>query len=153
MVHACTISIVLEPKGNYEAHDDDRAYGKLVTAAWGLDYKWADFGLCRDYPAARDTTGWTWWMADTCDNTKPIPQRDKLRAGMAAMALMICRNCPVQYDCANYGVKSMASAGVYGVRTSNLQWLQKRGIDVPVGKPTGKPVEVWVNDLRHSGIV
>lgn len=152
MVAVCTIRVCLDTKGTYEAHDDDRAFGRLVTAAWGLDVSWMQLGLCTDYPAAKEETGWTWWMADTCDNSKPIPKRDKLRAEKGAMALLVCRNCPVQYDCASYATKSLMAAGIWGVRTSNLQWLQKQAIDPIAGQGSGDPVEVYVTARRYQHI-
>lgn len=140
---------VITDKKPYNYTDDDKSLGRAVLAVRGLDQSWMPKGSCRNYPAGRQPDGSTLWHADMTDKRYPT-RAERDHNALATVALMICRNCPVQYECADFAVRSEACAGTYGVRLSNLRWLQE-GMNRSVldrGRTSGLPVEVFVSNVR-----
>lgn len=41
-------------------------------------------------------------------------------------ALILCSNCPAQYDCATFAVKATMIAGTWSVPITQLRWLQNQ---------------------------
>lgn len=118
------------------------------------DKSFFDRGLCR--PGKRvNEPGRTVpdWCADFYDETPKGPRRADRALGQLAAeaALVVCANCPVQYDCAQYGVDTEARGVLHGVRQSSMEWLQRQPHNralLASGRESGVSVEAHVLRLR-----
>lgn len=133
--------------------DPAKALASFMAQIDGLDREFFDEGLCRQYPAGQ-RAGWVSAFHEGDIKTKATKRQE---TELAKAALMICANCPVQYECAAFGVKSHAVAGIYGVRDSSLRWLKNYGTGTLLdklmaeGRRSGDPVEVFI--LRKRGML
>ena len=97
--------------------------GALITACFGLDTTWMDRGLCRDYrevhrvPFDMPTP----WQVEDVQKIDGVRGRELITA-----ALIVCGACPVQYDCALFGLNGRMKAGTWAMRIGDLSWLQKQ---------------------------
>lgn len=132
--------------------DPAKALASFMAQMDGLDRSFFREGLCRQYPAGQ-RAGWTSTFHEDQSNNRKAKRAAETE--LAKAALMICANCPVQYDCAAFGVRSQAVAGIYGVRDSNLQWLRRYGTGTLLnklleeGRKSGEAVEVFVSRKRR----
>lgn len=98
--------------------------GILLTAALALDRSWAKSAACRPARRVVEVEG---------EIAHPTPwhvQRQQTVDGISGheliqYALLICHNCPAQYDCLNYAVKGEMQAGTWGAPTPVVKELQK----------------------------
>jgi hypothetical protein len=106
------------PKNTDRDIDD---LGVLITAAFGLDTSWMQDGSCYDWGSKRPGQTTPWQAA-------PGRRYNGLSGNeLVKYALMICRNCPAQYDCATFAVEAKMIAGTWSMPITPLRWLQ--GID------------------------
>lgn len=109
--------------------------GVLVSAAYGLDTSWMSAARCRSWDGEPDDdepyplgipTPWQFDYEQVV--VTRIGKKEVVLEGkeMIKVALMHCYGCPAQYVCARYGVEARCRAGTYGMRISDLRWLQSQ---------------------------
>lgn len=104
-------------------------YGRLITAAYGLDRSWHDDAACREYAIGRDWSSERnpWHVAITDKFADGVDPRELVK-----VAKMICYGCPSQYGCARYAVAGEVAAGTWaGLGVGDLQWLIKQEKEEP----------------------
>lgn len=150
--------------------DDIGDLGVLVSAAHGLDTSWMPDGRCKGWDG-RDEDDAPWPLSAPTPWQFDHEQRVTVRIGrvgaerevevtgekMIALALMLCFSCPVQWACAEYGVKARVRAGTYGMRISDMRWLQdqkERALElVAIADDLDVPVQRFVPEMRQLDTV
>lgn len=133
----------------YNSYDEDgelEDYGRLITAAFGLDRSWMDGAECRRYAVSRNLLRTPWHVGRDEVFDGDIKGRELIKA-----ALMICSSCAAQYACAEYAVKGLICGGTWGMDIGDLRWLQKQPdslelIEVAAGECL--PVQVAITRTR-----
>lgn len=94
--------------------------GVLLTAALDLDTGWMPRGACYGY-GCRNPESTTPWQA------APTRTYDGMSGSeLVKWALIVCRGCPAQYDCAAYAVEGWMIAGTWSMPLTHLAWLRKQ---------------------------
>ncbi len=106
--------------------------GVLIRAGYGLDRSWRRDAACRRWEpddVSPELEAWRKWDYEG-PSIWQVGHQQKANgvAGwkLIEMALMVCRGCPAQYDCASWAVKALAAGGTYGMSLPALLWLQKQ---------------------------
>ncbi len=138
---------------SYVFRDPWGTLSPLIRAAMGLDRSWSSDGSCRHHPEGVLPTGATWWHGETASVGARLQPKLKLKAEMAAAALLVCQGCPVQYECATYAVEGSMQAGIWGVSSQNREWLQRLNPTLAVAlideaRTKAVPVEVHIRAAR-----
>lgn len=124
----------------------DVELGRLVEITHDLDDSWMERGTCRRWNQGRlKPSPWQVHSRQVVDGVKGTE--------LIKMALMICHNCPAQYDCVTYAVKGWISAGTWGLTLDDLEWLQRQRNKMSIighAKRIGEPVQVTVTRRRAA---
>lgn len=122
--------------------------GKLIMAAYGLDRDWINDGACVRYMAGQRTDSLNPWWAEWNETYGDIKGEELVRA-----ALLICHDCPAQYECARYAVKGEMRGGVWGMTLANLRWLQGSNASVSpvaVRAPSSQQEALDIIDMAEA---
>lgn len=128
--------------------------GVLITAAFGLSREWAERAACRTWRSDADVP--SPWQFDP-DQVVYLEREDGTKATlfgreMRQLALLSCRGCPVQYECATYAVDAKMVAGTWAMKIADLRWLQRQGDRaadiIAAAQLEGRPVQVAVRMAR-----
>jgi hypothetical protein len=117
------------------------------------DLSWAKEGKCQTSDG-QPKAAWT------------ILPREKVRLGkelvegkvLIAMAVEVCRGCPVQWDCARHALDSAPNGdyiwGTWGARMEDLRWAKRLGAVgvelIEAARLAREPVQVVLRDARAA---
>lgn len=94
---------------------------RYVRAGFGLDLSWKKEAKCKTETGLAGKA-WTTTSTETVTiGDERIPGRKLIQ-----MAVMICRTCPVQWECARYAIKSEAEIGTWGSEISKIKTFGAR---------------------------
>ncbi len=132
--------------------------GHLITAAFGLDRTWDVDAACHKdrFPRGSKLIPSPWQFdpnqkvtfRNSDGEMTIIKGREMIQA-----ALMICHNCPVQYECATYAVEGEVLAGTWAMRIFDLAWLRKQSnwrAIIARAKRRAVPLQHYVPALREG---
>lgn len=121
-----------------------------MRAAQGLDTSWKERSRCRDGNRRSDLPQFA-FTVDYGDKG-PLLLGRKAEAWIA-FALMECRNCEAQYDCARFAIDATEKWGTWAMDPEDLRALLKRGGGRPIvaaAELAGVPVQVAVRRRLHE---
>jgi hypothetical protein len=91
---------------------------RYVRAGFGLDLSWKKNAKCKTQTGLTGKA-WTTTAAETITvGDEKLPGRKLIQ-----MAVMVCRTCPVQWECARYAIKSEAEIGTWGTEIAKIKML------------------------------
>lgn len=102
--------------------DSLREYARRVA---GRDDSWKKHALCSDdanieYQGAFLCSGDDWLVDDNNEWVTGYEAQKRV-------VEMFCVECPVQWECARWGVEVEEEVGVYALTVRDLRWLTKQG--------------------------
>lgn len=129
--------------------------GVLITRAYGVERDWWKQALCRSWKTTELIP--SPWQFDPTQvvlvtlsdgTTSGLTGREMIR-----LALMQCKRCPAQYECARYAVKAGMIAGTWAMKIVDLKELHKLELDeafavIQAAEDEGVPVQVYVRTWR-----
>jgi hypothetical protein len=123
---------------------------KSMRSAQGQKLDWKAEARCR--PSNRPGLPDFAWTVVESDSGPLLLGRDA--ETWIEMALMICRSCPAQYDCARFALATDERFGTWAMPLEDLKLLKKqRGRDriLDIAEANGMPVQEAVAvALRHG---
>jgi hypothetical protein len=121
-----------------------------MRAAQGLDLSWKERSRCREGTRRAGLPQ----FAFTVDyGDKGALLLDRTAETWIAYALMECRNCEAQYDCARFAIDAKEKWGTWSMDPEDLRLLHKRGggrAVVAQAELAGEPVQVAVRRRLHG---
>lgn len=129
--------------------DDVETFPLHVRLIYEADLSWSKDGKCRT--SGQGNTPWTILPKETITLGKDVVEGKVL----IAMALEVCRGCPVQWDCARHAIESAPHDyyiwGTWGAKMEDLRWLKRQadGLD-RLGQASNnhEPVQVMIKRQR-----
>ena len=121
----------------------------LIAAAVGLDRSWTERAACLGWATQAPGRPTPWQVGPG----RRAAGSDVSNSELVKLALLICRGCPVQYDCARYAVEGMMLAGTWGMPLTALEWLRKQDDWeelVEFAETVGAPIQDVVADVRRD---
>jgi hypothetical protein len=129
--------------------DDVETFPLHVRLIYEADLSWSKDGKCRT--SGQGNTPWTILPKETITLGKHIVEGKVL----IAMALEVCRGCPVQWDCARHALESAPHDyyiwGTWGAKMEDLRWLKRQadGLGrIEDAHETNEPVQVMIKRER-----
>lgn len=123
---------------------------RYVRAGFGLDLNWKEHAKCRTQVGLTGKA-WTTTSSETVTvGSERIPGRKVIQ-----MAVLICRTCPVQWDCTRYAIKSEAEIGTWGTEISKVKFLRSKpnyNELLDAAKNFDIPVDDMVKELQSNRI-
>lgn len=121
----------------------------------GVNRDWMKQAHCAPKDKPRDTRGP--WLVAKGDDVK-IGDATYSGSTLIEYALLVCKNCPAQWECARFAVKTWPNWGTWACDISDLKWLTKQrpGFSIQLIKTaeaTGTPVQVAVKVARRETLV
>jgi hypothetical protein len=119
-----------------------------IRAAVGQDLSWKERAKCRGQGVEM---GGIWLLED--NDIVEFGESRYTGKVITEMALTWCSVCPVQYDCARFGVITGAKVGTYGVHLDLLKWLMKRSDWAQIisrAEHTDTPVHLAVRQAKDG---
>jgi len=118
-----------------------------MRGAQGQSRHWTERARCRRNP---NIPQFAWTVMES--DSGPL-LLDHEAETWIAMALMVCRNCPAQYDCARFAIAADEKWGTWAMPLEDLKRLKKdpwaaRTIDV--AEELGTPVQVAVREALKA---
>jgi hypothetical protein len=94
---------------------------KHIGLGMGVDRSWSEQSKCREVSDTR----WP-WLVQPLEKVK-VGKNTYDGESLIALALMTCQVCPVQYDCARFGIETEAANwGTWGCHPRRMKWLRKQ---------------------------
>ena len=123
-----------------------------IASAMGVNRDWVKQARCLPSgPDGRDSRG-PWVVASNETITMGGSRYDGKT--LIAYALLVCANCPAQWDCTTFALQTMPNWGTWGCDITDLRWLNGRGrrsmsTDIlEDARQVGTPVQVAVRRAR-----
>jgi len=124
---------------------------RYVRAGFGLDLTWKEHAKCRTQTGLTGKA-WTTTSSETVNvGDERIPGRKLIQ-----MAVMICRTCPVQWECTRYAIKSEAEIGTWGTEISKVKFLASRNNYeqlLDAAKNYDVPVDDMARELQSGSLL
>lgn len=115
-----------------------------MRAARGAAVAWKEQARCR--PSSSDVGLPRFaWTVDPKDTGKHLLGRPA--KAWVALAVLECRNCPVQYDCARFALQVNEKWGTWSMHIDDLKRLQahpRQNAIIAAAELAGIPVQVAV---------
>lgn len=112
------------------------------------DFDWHEHGRCRGRTGIVQQA-WTVAHGGASRIGSITITNDRL----IEFALSVCATCPVQWECAEFGLATNADDCTYAVDISHLRWLRKRGSYgrslIAAARDLGVPVQVMVDNRER----
>ena len=125
-----------------------------IASAMGVNRDWVLDARCRPAgPAGRDDRG-PWVIAS--NETIHVGGSRYDGKTLIAYALLVCANCPAQWDCTTFAVQTMPNWGTWGCDITDLRWLanrrrKERATEVlEAARFSGTPVQVAIRRERAT---
>jgi hypothetical protein len=120
------------------------AWPKHIASAVGASRDWMAQGKCRAIQGRIARRPWTAHRNDVIHVGRWTYRGEEL----IAYALLICRNCPVQWDCARFAMTTWENWGTWAMKKSEATWLHAQP-DHPAlidkAQEDGVPVQIAVS--------
>ena len=127
---------------------------EYVASIVARDFTWQSDALCAGSPPAVVTMF-------TCTEDEAFEMNGRAFTGYDIQCYLVdsfCRHCPVQWECARFGLEEEAemgdrTTGAWGMTRRDRRWLHKRDDalgQVDLAKANGEPVADMIVRLRSE---
>lgn len=137
--------------GARSSFDSGTDIPKSMRRARGVSTSWKSKGRCHSASRPAEVPGFA-WTVEAKDKGPLLLGRPA--AAWIKMALMVCNNCPVQYECARWAIEVDERWGTWAMPIEELHWLKKRahGRIIDAAEDLGVPVQVAVRTAHAASV-
>jgi hypothetical protein len=127
--------------GRLQSFDSRSEIPKSMRAAQGVPTAWKEEARCRDGNRPTDTPHFAFTVEPSDTGSLLLGRPAK---AWIAMALIECRGCPAQYDCARFALRVGEKYGTWSMPIGDLKRLHKdarKDMIIDIAEDTGLPVQ------------